>query len=137
MDTPAALLPTLSGDRLVLRPGRPDEIPALIAILTDPRVARWWGIPSSPEEVEVSLRGGDGDPLLVIEVEGAIAGGVYYHEENEPDYRRAGVDIFLGGSPQGRGLGRETLTHRSVPVATWTRATANGDLNLPSMGEPA
>jgi hypothetical protein len=38
-------------------------------------VARWWGIPS-PEEVEVSLRGGDGDPLRVIEVERAIAGGV-------------------------------------------------------------
>jgi aminoglycoside 6'-N-acetyltransferase len=59
--------------------------------------------------VDVSLRGGDGEPLLVIQVEGVIAGGVYYHEETEPDYRHAGVDIFLGEALQGRGLGRETL----------------------------
>jgi hypothetical protein len=36
--------------------------------------------------VEVSLRGGYGDHLRVIEVERAIAGGVYYHDEKEPDY---------------------------------------------------
>jgi aminoglycoside 6'-N-acetyltransferase len=31
----------------------------------------------------------------VIEKEGEIVGLIQYHEENEPDFRHAGIDIFL------------------------------------------
>jgi aminoglycoside 6'-N-acetyltransferase len=36
-------------------------------------------------------------------------GTVQFHEENEPDYRHAGLDIFLDAEHQGRGLGSEAL----------------------------
>ena len=69
-----------------------------------PAVRRWWGAPSAD----------DFDPpedgaLLVIEVDGAIAGSIQYEEVTDPQYRSAGIDIFLAGAWQGRGLGREAI----------------------------
>jgi aminoglycoside 6'-N-acetyltransferase len=47
--------------------------------------------------------------LLVIEVDGEVAGGIQYSEENDPDYRHAGIDLYLGERFQDRGLGTEAL----------------------------
>ena len=38
-----------------------------------------------------------------------MIGSVQYYEETDPDYRHAGLDIFLGTGWQGRGLGPEAL----------------------------
>ena len=40
---------------------------------------------------------------------GRVAGTIQFHEENEPDYRHAGLDIFLDAEHQGRGLGSDAL----------------------------
>jgi aminoglycoside 6'-N-acetyltransferase len=56
-----------------------------------------------------SLRGESGEHLLVIEVGGAVAGGIQYAEENEPNYRHAGIDIYLSSRHQRRGLGAEAV----------------------------
>jgi aminoglycoside 6'-N-acetyltransferase len=56
-----------------------------------------------------SLRGESGEHLLVIEVGGAVAGGIQYTEENEANYRHAGIDIYLSSRHQGRGLGAEAV----------------------------
>ena len=34
---------------------------------------------------------------------------IQYHEETEPDYRHAGIDIFLGTPYHGRGLGTDAV----------------------------
>lgn len=34
---------------------------------------------------------------------------IQYLEENEPDFRHAGIDIFLAESAQGRGLGTDAI----------------------------
>ncbi|MBA3800842.1 MAG: GNAT family N-acetyltransferase [Geodermatophilaceae bacterium] len=47
--------------------------------------------------------------LFVIEVDGEVAGSIQYSEENEPDYRHAGIDIYLAARFQGRGLGTEAI----------------------------
>ena len=47
--------------------------------------------------------------LLVVEFGGKLAGGIQYDEEQDPMYRHAGIDIFLGHSYQGRGVGREAV----------------------------
>jgi aminoglycoside 6'-N-acetyltransferase len=101
--------PVLTGPRVTLRPGGPGDVPALRAILAEPSVARWWGTPDPAEVITADLAGREGDLLLVIEAGGQIAGGIQYHEENEPRYRHAGIDIYLSGRCQGLGLGTEAV----------------------------
>lgn len=101
--------PTLSGERVTLRPGRAADVPALHAILSDPSVVRWWGEPEPPAELEAELLGLSDAMLLVIEVAGEVAGGIQYHEEMDPQYQHAGIDIYLGARWQGRGLGTEAV----------------------------
>jgi aminoglycoside 6'-N-acetyltransferase len=105
----AEALPTLSGERVTLRPGaRPDAV-ALHAILAEPGVARWWGEPDPVQVILDELRGTDTSALLVIEIGGQVAGGIQYHEESDPMYRHAGIDIYLGDRFQGQGSGPEAV----------------------------
>jgi aminoglycoside 6'-N-acetyltransferase len=46
---------------------------------------------------------------FVIEVAGQIAGAIQFHEEDDPQYRHAGIDMFLGTAHHGRGLGGEAI----------------------------
>src|SRR5215467_230949 len=101
--------PVLSGAQVTIRPGRPDDVAALRAILAEPSVAQWWGEPDPAAEIEASLRGDDDSVLLVVEIGGAVAGGIQFHEETDPMYRHAGIDIYLGSRFQGRGVGREAV----------------------------
>ena len=36
-------------------------------------------------------------------------GLIQYHEENEPDFRHAGIDVFLAERAQGHGLGTDAV----------------------------
>jgi aminoglycoside 6'-N-acetyltransferase len=106
---PDAMRPLLTGRRATIRPGRPNDVEPLRAILAEPSVTCWWGEPDSPEEVAARLLGEDDSVLLVIEVGGAVAGGIEYHEETDPQYRHAGIDIFLSAAHEGRGVGTEAV----------------------------
>jgi aminoglycoside 6'-N-acetyltransferase len=109
MTMPDVARPELVGTLATVRPGRPEDVEVLGAILAEPSVAHWWGEPEPLAEVAGKLLG-DGDPvLLVVEVDGAVAGGIEYHEENEAMYRHAGLDVYLSGRYQGRGVGTEAV----------------------------
>jgi aminoglycoside 6'-N-acetyltransferase len=92
-------LPVLETERLTLRPLADGDIEHLLEIVRD---SEWWG-------------GADADDLgndgcaFTIEVDGEVAGWLGFNEENEPDYRHAGLDITLAPPHQGRGLGPEAL----------------------------
>jgi len=101
--------PVLVGRRVRLRPGRPGDASQLHTILAEPSVSRWWGDPDPVPVIEEDLRGGGSSVLLVVEVSGQVAGGIQYHEETDPMYRHAGIDIYLGSRFQGRGAGREAV----------------------------
>jgi aminoglycoside 6'-N-acetyltransferase len=45
----------------------------------------------------------------VIEIDGEVAGGIEYYEEPGPEYRHAGIDIYLSSRFQNRGLGTEAV----------------------------
>jgi aminoglycoside 6'-N-acetyltransferase len=96
--------PTLQGPRVRLRALESADLPALAAIRAEPGVRRWWGEPQ-PDDFEA---GEDGD-LLAIEVAGAVAGLIQYAEVTDPQYRSAGIDLFLGSEWEGRGFGREAV----------------------------
>jgi len=100
--------PLLRGELVTLRPVTAADVPALLRILVTPEVARWWG-GSPPEEVlRADMASGD-VTVLVVEADGECAGLVEYHEENDPDYRHAGIDIALGPAFHGRGLGTDAV----------------------------
>src|SRR4051812_16504232 len=102
--------PLLVGARATVRPGRPEDVERLRAILAEPSVTEWWGEPSSADEIAAKLLGDPAEEVqLVIEVHGEVAGGIEYYEENEPQYRHANIDIFVGTGYQGRGIGSEAV----------------------------
>ncbi len=89
---------TLSDGDLTLRPFRADDEQALLAILAEPEVKRWWPAPDY-----VAEQG------WVIEHEGAAVGWLEYHEESYRWYPSVSFDIFLTSRVHGRGLGRRAL----------------------------
>lgn len=100
---------TLTGDRVRLRPARADDTERLRSILQEPSVARWWGPPPPQGVVEDWLDLEADDMAFVIEVDGVVIGSIQYAEENEPDYRHAGIDLFLTSEVQGQGLGPDAI----------------------------
>ncbi len=98
----------------------PDDVPALLAILDEPEVARWWRRAEwarVDEEDAVTLAielkaagaiaGASG--AAVAAGDGTVAGCIQYSEETDPDYFSAGVDIFVGTAAQGRGVGPDAM----------------------------
>jgi aminoglycoside 6'-N-acetyltransferase len=104
-----AARPVLTAGRLRIRPGQPGDAARLRAILAEPSVARWWGEPDGEPAIEADLAGDGSGALLVIEIGGQVAGGIQYHEEDDPMYRHAGIDIYLSGGLQGQGAGRQAI----------------------------
>jgi aminoglycoside 6'-N-acetyltransferase len=101
--------PTITTARLRLRPPVESDVPLLARILAEPPVARFW-----PSHDEASVREdfveGDEDlTVFVIEHEGRVAGLIQFSDEDDPQYRHATVDLFVGTAFQGRGLGREAI----------------------------
>ncbi|MEO9176517.1 MAG: GNAT family protein [Gaiellales bacterium] len=100
----------LTGKRVVLRSSTRADTDALYAIASEPVVTEWWGEPSRAA-LEAELSGDEPELVsLVIEVEGQIAGAIQFHEELEPDFKHAGIDLFLGSAWHGQGLGTEAIS---------------------------
>jgi aminoglycoside 6'-N-acetyltransferase len=105
----ASSRPTFRGQRVTIRPGGLDDVAPLRAVLAEESVARWWGEPQSSDRIAAELRGDGSSVLLVIEIDRQVAGGIQYHEEQDPGYRHAGIDIYLGSRYQGQGAGAEAI----------------------------
>jgi aminoglycoside 6'-N-acetyltransferase len=102
------MTPVLRGARVVLRPAEAADATALAPILRDPAVARWFGA-GDPEEIAREWVDADDAAPFVIEIAGETIGSVQYYEETDPDYRHAGMDIFVMPARHGKGYGPETL----------------------------
>ncbi len=101
--------PTLTGMRVVLRPGSAADAADLHRIRGEASVRRWWGAADPEDAIAAELRGESVEVVFVVEVDGQVAGSIQYLEENEPDYRRASIDLYLGDTFQGAGLGVEAI----------------------------
>jgi aminoglycoside 6'-N-acetyltransferase len=98
----------LRGERLLLRPMTAADVEPVTAMLAEPAVARWWGEYDADRVRREHLDDRESE-TFVIEVDAAVAGILQVSEENDPDYRHAGLDISLATAFQNRGLGREAL----------------------------
>ncbi|MET9963426.1 GNAT family protein [Streptomyces sp. NPDC006326] len=99
----------LHGSSVVLRPTLVQDVPALAAIRATPAVqARWRGGPDFAAEIAAELHEAGVHHLTVL-YEDRVIGGVQWHAEEDPDYRHAGIDLFLDPDVHGRGLGTDTV----------------------------
>lgn len=97
----------LLGPRVALVPMTSDDLDAVVAIVHEPSVRRWW-----PIESEESLReelADDACPAWTIRREGVVIGWIQACEETWPGHRSAGIDIVLTSTQQDAGLGTEAL----------------------------
>ena len=99
----------LRGRQVILRSTTPDDAPGLAAILAEPGVARWWGEFDLERVIADLVEGGPEELPFVIEHGGEIVGYIQAVEENEPEFRSAGIDLFLRTDVQGRGLGPDAI----------------------------
>jgi aminoglycoside 6'-N-acetyltransferase len=99
----------LRGWRVRLRPLTPADREAIAAILAEPEVARWWVHDSHATTLAGLFDDDESEVRLAIDVDGAVAGVIQFSEENEPDYRHAAIDLFVGAAWQGRGIGPEAI----------------------------
>lgn len=97
----------IRGEVVVLRPSTIDDAGRLCEILTSPGTRDWWhgfdiercqSVLTDPD-----IRG------FMIEVDGQDAGFIQYAEEDDPDYRHAGIDIALHAEWHGRGIGTDAV----------------------------
>ena len=101
-------MPELRGDRVLLRPLTGEDVAVVAAIHAQPGVARWWG---APNEAELRAKAVAADPCTAytIQLDGEIVGLIQYHEEDDPMYRHAGIDVFLSEEVHGQGLGTDAV----------------------------
>lgn len=95
----------LSGPRLTLRTATLDDTARVNSIRHEPEVARRWG-ELEEGELEEFLQH---EKTFLIDADGEVIGAIQYDEEQDPMYRRAGIDIFLTTSRHGQGLGSEAI----------------------------
>ncbi|WP_354701463.1 hypothetical protein DSM112329_01777 [Paraconexibacter sp. AEG42_29] len=101
-----ALLPpdlVLHGDRLTLRPSVEPDVDALVAVLAEPAVKRWWR-ENDHDDVRQELHVG-----LTILLGETVVGWLLVHEEDEPDYPSVAFDIALSERLHGAGYGQEAM----------------------------
>jgi aminoglycoside 6'-N-acetyltransferase len=81
-----------------LRPFREDDAEAIVALLTEEQVKRWW------PDVDY-----DRDNGWVVTVDETLAGWVQYDEEPYEWYPSVAFDIALTSALHGQGYGRRVL----------------------------
>lgn len=99
----------LVGGSVRLRAAGSDDVTALAAIRRTPQVfQRWRGGADLARAVTEDLAE-PGVTSYVIELAGRVIGWIQWSEETDPDYRYAGIDIYLDPAVHGRGLGTDAV----------------------------
>lgn len=102
----------LDGPRTALRGVERADLTDLSRIRSTPQVARWWQARSveqlAGEEDEAAR---DGEPHWTVWLDGDRVGFIQAYEKPDPEYRHAGIDLYLDPAWHGRHLGRE-ITER-------------------------
>jgi aminoglycoside 6'-N-acetyltransferase len=101
----------LRGDRVTLRPLTASDIPAVVAIRMKPDVAIWWGPEPEHELIAefVDRLADDESETFVILLEGRVIGAIQWYANEDPQYRHAGMDMFLDPAVRGGGLGPDAV----------------------------
>jgi len=129
--------PILRGKRVVLRPVTGGDVPAITALLLDPTVARWWGAYDEAKVQDEFVDDVEDGTKFIVEVDGAFAGIIQYGEELDPMYRRASIDLALGGPFQGRSIGPVPSAPSHATFLESAATIASPSTRQPKTGTPS
>jgi aminoglycoside 6'-N-acetyltransferase len=107
--TAPTFIPTLRGERVTLRPAVPADEESFTSMLSHPDVTEWWGRFNAERVRRELIAPDDGTVVFAIVAEDTVAGLITYWEEDDPDYRHAGIDISLHPDWHGQGIGADAL----------------------------
>ena len=100
---------TLHGTAIRLRPPVPGDVPRLAAIRRTPEVLdRWLGGADLVAAVERDVADPD-VTAYVIELDEQVVGWIQWEAEDDPDYRHAGIDVYVDPAVHGRGVGSDAV----------------------------
>jgi len=92
----------IRGDRVTLRPVVRNDAPGLAGILATPEVARWWPAYDLARVEAEFLVNEPNYVVYAIDVDGRLVGAIQTHEEPEPEFRHASIDLFLDPAVHGQ-----------------------------------
>ena len=95
----------MQGEQVELRPMAPEYAGRLAELRATPGVAEWW----LASDDGFPLEDDDDSTRFGVFLDGELIGLIQYSEEDDPDYRHAGVDLFIDPAHHGRGLGTDAL----------------------------
>lgn len=106
--------PVLHGPGITLRPLTEADADDLLRILGEREVSRWWEGYDRARVLDELIAEGDGGSFGIVATEpdgrpGALVGLIQYYEQDDPDYRHAGIDLFVDPAHHGRGVGRSAI----------------------------
>jgi aminoglycoside 6'-N-acetyltransferase len=99
----------LEGDRVRLRPLEERDFGRLVEIGAEPDIARWWPGITADDLLEKTTGGEEDTVALTVERDGHVVGLIQFHEETTPEFRHAGIDVFLATECHGQGLGADAM----------------------------
>lgn len=91
----------IQGRRVLLRRTARDDLPELRRIAGTAQVLQWW---PDAGDLDAKLDRPD-EPRFTILTEDRVVGLIQCYENSDPEFRHAGMDIFLDPAVHGRGLG--------------------------------
>ena len=94
----------LQGDLVTLRPATDEDVPTLGDIRATDEVSRWWGLDDTAEQLADPDHG-----IFAIEERGRVVGAIQWYSEQDPNFRHAGMDLYLDPAVHGRGLGTDAV----------------------------
>ena len=99
----------IHGGHVTLRPVVAADVTGLAAILATPEVARWWPAYDRARVEAEYLADEEDVTVWAIDLDERLVGLIQASEENEPEFRHAGIDLFLDPAVHGQGLGPEAI----------------------------
>jgi aminoglycoside 6'-N-acetyltransferase len=94
----------LQGELVRLRSATASDAARIVEIRSTPEVHEWWRGDDLDAEFDEDMVAEDSELLAIEDDTGHVVGAIQWHAEEEPDYRHAGIDIYLDPAAQGRGL---------------------------------
>jgi aminoglycoside 6'-N-acetyltransferase len=107
--------PTLTGERMILRPPEAEDASALLSILSEPEVSRWW-VGYTPQRISDEIL--EPGNALVMQIDGQCAGAIFLYPNDDPEYLHVVIHLFLGAKWYGHRYGAEALALVIAHLAT-------------------
>lgn len=92
-----------------MRPAVEADAAALVRIRSTDEVFAHWRGDDLEAEVRRDIAAPDHHLLVIEDQAGTEIGGIQWYTEDGPDYRSAGIDVYLDPTVHGRGLGTDAV----------------------------